>query len=104
MIRVIETNLSMKDKEIMDHQSRIIEVESWDEYIDYYLKFIDGYENDKEFKSITNLAGRTLPRIKYTSIYNFSYDEFHLSCNLFNSYYGTETKKLAYLIEYEERK
>ncbi len=32
MVYVIETNLSMKDDTIMDFQSRVIEVPSWEEY------------------------------------------------------------------------
>lgn len=31
MVKIIETNLRMKDGKVFDHQSRIIEVESWKE-------------------------------------------------------------------------
>lgn len=36
MIKIIETNLSIRcnDNEIMDSQSRVVEVESWESYIE----------------------------------------------------------------------
>lgn len=38
MIKIIESNVLLdKDNMMKDHQSRVIEVSSWDEYINYYL-------------------------------------------------------------------
>ena len=99
MVKIIETNISMKDKEIMDHQSRVIEAESWDEYTNYYVSRLIGCVNHNvEFKCLTNLVGGTLPR--FAEINNLKYDNHHLSCDVFNSE-GIQTKKLAYLVEYK---
>ena len=32
MVKIIETNLSMSDMIVMDHQNRVIEVSSWEDY------------------------------------------------------------------------
>ena len=76
MIKVIETNLSVNpDNIIMDHQSRVIEVESWESYINEI----------KEGRSISRLD-------RYGSVNgcsfpigcildNLKFDEFHLSYN-----------------------
>ena len=96
-IRVIETNLSMKDGIIIDHQSRIVVVESWDTYVNYYLEHynedIIGCALQKEFKCISNLIGNTLPRL--ARIENLEFDDYHLSCEYLNPV-GMSTKKLAY--------
>ena len=34
MIKIIETNLMMRNNEIMDCQSRVVEVENWESYIE----------------------------------------------------------------------
>lgn len=99
MVKIIETNISMKDKEIMDHQSRVIEAESLDEYTDYYVSRLIGYiDYSVGFKCLTNLVGGTLPR--FAEINNLKYDNRHLSCDVFNPE-GIQTKKLAYLVEYK---
>jgi len=77
---------------IKDHQSRIVEANSWKDYTDAF----DNYDGRSvEFKSLTSMIGNTLPREEH--IYNLEYDDFHLSCNLSNGMFGT--KKLAYLIQ-----
>jgi hypothetical protein len=89
MVKVIETNLSFWDKdEISDYQSRIIEVESWEDFVNEI----------KEGKSVDRkgtLWGLTLPRI--CKIENFKYDEKHLSCDVITSD-DFKRKKLAYLV------
>ena len=37
---IIETNLRLKDGGVVDHQSRVIEAKSWDEYVEYYRQNI----------------------------------------------------------------
>jgi hypothetical protein len=104
MIKIIETNLSIHNEtgEVMDHQSRIIEAESWDKYVDYYFNYIDGFTEMKEFKCLTSLQGRTLPL--NAEIKDFKYDEIHLSCNVIkhidyhDEYLSIITKKLAYRV------
>lgn len=104
MVKIIETNLSIHNEtyQIMDHQSRIIEAESWDKYIDYYFNYMNGFD-DFKFKCLTNMFGNTLPR--EAKIENFKFDDYHLSCDVIKhiDYWGQPhtiiTKKLAYLVE-----
>lgn len=92
MVKIIETNLSMADDLIKDHQSRVIEVESWETFVNEI----------KEKKTITrnsclgSLYGCTIPR--ESKVENLIYDEFHLSCDVYN-YRGNKTKKLVYLVK-----
>ncbi|MEL3959506.1 hypothetical protein NST17_20350 [Caldifermentibacillus hisashii] len=93
MVKVIETNLSLQvNNDIIDHQSRVIEVDSWESYVNEI----------KECKTVTrnsiigNLHGTTLPR--ESRVDNLQYDDFHLQCDVYN-YAGMRTKKLVYLIK-----
>lgn len=92
MVKVIETNLSLQaDDSIIDHQSRVIEVGSWDEYVNEI----------KEGETINRdgtMYGVSIPR--ESRIKNFKSDDFHLSCDIYN-YANKKTKKLAYLIKKE---
>lgn len=90
MIKVIETNLSVNlDGEIKDHQSRVIEVESWEEYVQEIRN-----EEFIERKSIIgNLHGKTIP--SDVIVDNLVYDDKHLSCDIYNRH-GIMSKKLAY--------
>ena len=90
MIKVIETNLSIDNNDnIADHQSRVIEVESWEEIINEI----------KECKTVSRrsicgcLDGCTIP--KKSKVVNLKYDDIHLSCDVYN-YFGVKTKKLIY--------
>ena len=92
MIKVIETNLSIdNNNNIADHQSRIIEVDSWDEYI----------KEIKEAKCVLRMAilgvmqGCTIP--KNAQVLDLKYDDAHLSCDVIG-YEGKLGKKLAYVI------
>jgi len=91
MLKVIETNLSMAGDIIKDHQSRVIEVESWE-------SFIEEIKNARfvmRTSIIGCLYGNSVPRS--SKIENFISDEKHLSCDIYN-YSGVKTKKLAYLV------
>jgi len=92
MIKVIETNLSLDyDDNIIDHQSRVIQVESWDSFINEI----------KESKTIIRnsvlgcLSGCTIP--KQSKVVNLKYDDKQLSCDIYN-WIGRKTKKLVYKI------
>jgi len=92
MIKVIETNLSIDENNIIkDHQSRVIEVESWEEYV----------QEIKDAKSVSrssflgSLHGKTLPTSSVVEI--ISSDDFHLDCDVVNRY-GILSKKLDYMI------
>ncbi|GAA4879401.1 hypothetical protein GCM10023310_69450 [Paenibacillus vulneris] len=92
MAKVIETNLSMANGEIADFQSRIIEVESWT----LYVNEIGNGDSINHPAYIGNMYGYSiLPNAK---VENFTYDEYHLSCDVYHSD-GWPTKKLAYLID-----
>lgn len=75
----------------MDHQSRIVEANSWKDYCKAFQEYIG---DSVEFKSLTLMKGDTIQ--KKCSITNFIYDEFHLSCDILKG--KIRTKKLAYLV------
>ena len=90
MIKVIETNLSLDDNDnIVDHQSRVIEVENWEEFINEIK-----VGKTVSRKSIYGcLDGCTIPR--ESKVVNLKYDNIHLSCDVYN-YFGMKSKKLVY--------
>ena len=89
--KIIETNISMKDGQVYDHQSRVVEADSWDEYIEMYEEY-DGSPIDR-FKAISEMIGNSIP--KDVEILNLKYDEKHLTCG-FKHKDGWIEKKLAY--------
>jgi len=92
MIKVIETNLSVdRENTIKDYQSRVIEVESWEDYVQEikYSKAI--YRSS----IIGSLHGNTIQ--SDSKIENLTYDDFHLICDVINRY-GIMSKKLAYKV------
>ena len=89
--KIIETNISMKDGQVYDHQSRVVEADSWDEYIEMYEEY-DGSPIDR-FKTISDMIGNSIPRD--VEILNLKYDEKHLACD-FKYKDGWIEKKLAY--------
>lgn len=99
MVRIIETNLIFDgDKNLRDHQSRVVFADSWQNYIDEYLNYNGECVN--KFKiditnSETGVIGNSIP--KQCKIENLVYDNLHLSCDI-ERYSGIKDKKLAYLI------
>lgn len=91
MVKIIETNLSMDGDKICDLQSRVIEVESWDDFIDEFIVA----ESVVRECIIGNLYGVTIPRS--ATIEGLIYDERTLRCDIYN-YHGAKTTKLAYLV------
>ena len=89
--KIIETNISMQDGQVYDHQSRVVEADSWDEYIEMYEEY-DGSPIDR-FKAISEMIGNSIP--KDVEILNLKYDEKHLTCD-FKHKDGCIEKKLAY--------
>ena len=89
--KIIETNISMKDGQVYDHQSRVVEADSWDEYIEMYEEY-DGLPIDR-FKAISEMIGNSIP--KDIEILNLKYDEKHLTCD-FKHKDGWIEKKLVY--------
>ncbi len=77
-VKVIESNLSIgKDKFIIDFQSRVIEAESWKEYVRSFEEY-DGLA--VEFLHVSNMIGNSIP--KNAKITNLNYDDRHLSCEI----------------------
>lgn len=93
MVKVIETNISLSpSREMADFQSRVIEVESWQ-------SFIDEVKNKQpvERKSFMGrLNGLTIP-VKCNVLNFVEINEYHFKCSVVH-YDGRETLKLAYLI------
>lgn len=94
---IIETNVSMKDGIAIDHQSRVVEANSWADYIKYYKQNLEPDRKHSKFKSLTGLPGDSLPR--YGDIIDFKYDDFHLSYYHINCQ-GVITLNLAYLCRF----
>jgi hypothetical protein len=90
MIKVIETNLMLNSiNNIEDHQSRVIEVESWESYVAEIKEGKSVYR-----KSIFGcLDGCSLP--EKAQVENLMYDEYHLDCTVIDRH-GFISKKLAY--------
>lgn len=85
----------MKDGKLMDHQSRVLEVPSWQEYVSLFTEY-NGKANGRDYKTLHNdLLGCVMPNDAI--INELKYDHFHLTCN-FNLYDGMEETKLAFLI------
>ncbi|GIN22552.1 hypothetical protein [Siminovitchia fordii] len=90
MVRIIETNLSLNcDDKIIDHQSRVTEVESWSSYV---VEIGSGESVSRG----GSMPGFSLPR--GVNIDHFDYDEHHLTCD-FQYLDGMKIKHLAYLIK-----
>ena len=79
--------------EIKDHQSRIIECGSWDDYIKAFQEY-NG--NAIAFRSLTSMIGASINREK--KIVNLQFDDFHMSCFVYGYPFNCHTKHLAYLI------
>lgn len=90
MIEIIETNLSgpinfnEKSIQIIDHQSRVIKADSWEEYVSFYLKPENEILREKFPRTISK-EGR---------ICNLKTDDFHLSCIIQKE---LPTYRLAYI-------
>lgn len=92
MIKIIETNLSFDNANILhDHQSRVIEVYSWEEYVEQ----IKNCKSINRSSVLGSLHGASLPR--ESKVENLTYDDFHLMCDVINRF-GISSKKLAYKV------
>ena len=92
MIQVIETNLSIdKDNIIIDHQSRIVEVEDWDTY----CKAFEEYNGEAVYFKSKAMRGYSI--LSNCTMTDLIYDDIHLSCMILHQS-SFITKKLAYRI------
>lgn len=92
-MKIIETNICYdEDRYMKDHQSRIVEVPTWEEYVSIFDHY-DGTGKGKEFKS--SMYGYVL--LNNRQLMNLKYDDHHLSCQLIAPN-GMREMKLAYLV------
>lgn len=77
-MKIIKTNLSIVNGNIVDHQSYVEDEEGWNEFID---KVKSGFLFSKD---------------KKVDVKNIGYDNFYLSCDVYNRD-GFHTKHLAYI-------
>ncbi|MGG0667805.1 hypothetical protein ABE073_04665 [Lederbergia citrisecunda] len=94
MVKVIETNLSLNsndERAILDHQGRVIEVESWESYVE---ELFSGETVYRKALFGDKMEGYSLP--VDAIIDDFKSDEYHLSYHATTS--DRKYKCLAYLI------
>lgn len=93
MIEIIETNLAIdENKDIRDHQSRVVLADDWKSYCEAYEK----YDGSRVIFPSKN-HGATIQSNK--KIEDLEYDEYHLYCRIVNEYF-TDTR-LAYKLAYK---
>lgn len=95
-MKIVETNIIYNGLILHDHQTRVLEIPSWEEYCDLF-KYYDGTSTGANYRCIYNqLIGNVLPN--NATILSLKIDEFHLTCDL--GFRNEETSyKLAYIIE-----
>lgn len=95
-MKIVETNISYSSDRLEDHQTRIIEVPSWNEYCDLFRNY-NGDCNGRDYKCVfSSLLGCVMP--KNTKILDLRIDDSHLTCH-FQLWNGIKEYKLAYVIE-----
>lgn len=102
-MKIVETNIMYEGLTFHDHQSRVLEIPSWEEYCDLYKNY-DGntvYEADirtkrKYINVYNNLEGCILP--KNATIIKLKIDDYHLTCDM-NLWDGKPSLKFAYIVE-----
>lgn len=91
---IVETNIILENGIIYDHQSRVLEIDSWDDYCNMFINY-NGIPDGAEYKNIYGiLLGNSIP--KDCKIENLKYDDFHLSCDFHR--YGSREVKLVYKV------
>ncbi len=92
MVKIIETNILTRRGEITDHESRVIEVESWEQYVEEIKNGVSVDRND----IIGTLDGASLRRYCKIGIENLVVENHRLQCDVLAK--GRVSKKLAYLV------
>lgn len=97
---IVETNISYSFAGIEDHQSRVIEILSWEEYCDLYRNYTGKAirDMDVKFKDVYNtlINGCLLPRD--ADILCLTVNDINLTCN-FKLWNGNRQYKLAYILK-----
>lgn len=93
MIEIIETNLAIdENKDIRDHQSRVVLADDWESYCEAYEK----YDGSRVVFPSKN-PGASI--YKDSKIEDLEHDEHHLYCRIVNEHF-TDTR-LAYKLAYK---
>ncbi len=89
-IEVIETNLIIDENNVIrDHQSRVVEADSWSDYCKVY----EEYSGEAVYFKSKYMVGNSIP--SNCSISDLKQDKVHLSCTIVHPK-GFITKRLAY--------
>ena len=106
MVKIIETNIVQDyyDFTIIDHQSRLVEYPSWEDYVDSIKNYEDNNKRLPKKNKLycffnEKLNGYSIPRnciIKYIKS-----DGHHLNCHYITSF-GNRKTLLAYLVTGKE--
>ena len=89
-IEVIETNLIIDENNVIrDHQSRVVEADSWD----VYCKAYEEYNGKAIFFESKYMKGYSV--MSNQQVLDLKYDKIHLSCMVIHPN-GSTTKHLAY--------
>lgn len=100
-MQIVEMNISLRLDNINildsleDIQKRIIECESWKQYVNYFLEYNGdpvGYYTSVK----CNLIGFVLP--KHVKIYDLTYDDHKLTCTVCN-WKNQLYKKIACIVQ-----
>lgn len=94
-MKVIETNLFYDISNIKDHQSRVIRVTDWEDYVKQFVEYNGSAVGRNTISIFGSLRGATIP--ERAKISNLTFDNTHLMCDV-ELHSGRKNKKLAYLI------
>jgi len=95
-MKIVETNISYSEKGVEDHQTRVLEISSWEEYCNLYKNYNGDPVGDK-YKCVFNqMIGYTLP--KNATIVDLKIDDFHLTCDM-KLWNGYPEYKLVFIVE-----
>lgn len=99
-MKIIETNVIMIDSSISNHQSRVIEVPSWEEYCDLFRNYSNDVTKDLRLKcsDVFGSFNAEYVSLRYIKIINLLIDEHHLLCEFLDQD-GSRGYKLAYVVQ-----
>jgi hypothetical protein len=99
-MKIVETNAIYEGLKFHDHQSRVLEISSWEEYCNLYRNYNGEVVRDEDFKYEdvydTLLGGCLLP--KGATIISLKIDEHHLTCDMILNN-GMPHYKFAYVLD-----
>lgn len=95
-MKIVETNISYSFAGLEDHQSRVLEIPSWNEYCDLFRSY-NGEHNGDNYKCVFNqMTGCVMPN--NAEILYLKINDTRLTCNM-KLYNECRQYKLAYILE-----